>query len=128
MGTDKSFLVRDSPTRFLPPVFFHHSNQPGPQINGFKYFLFELRFHWNIRNLVSKKVTRRGMIPWGDWLAGVSYPRESCFGGFFIDSPGHDTPGRLTCRVVIPRGDWLGGVWYPGEIDWLGYDTPGSQI
>ena len=46
------------------------------------------------------------MIPWGDWLAGVSYPGESCFGGFFIKSPGYDM--------------------YPGEIDSQGYDNPGS--
>ena len=29
--------------------FFHHSNQPGLLINGFKYFQFLLRFRWVIR-------------------------------------------------------------------------------
>ena len=48
------------------------------------------------------------------------------------DSPGYDTPGRLTLRSMIPRGDRLTGVSYPEEIsihiltnDSPGYDTPG---
>ena len=42
---------------------------------------------------------------------------ESCFGGFFMDSPGYDTLGRLTRRGMIP-----------GETNLPGYDTPGIQI
>ena len=104
--------------------FFHYSNLLGP-----KYFRFWLRFHWVIRILVLKKLTRRGMIPWGDWLVRLSYPGE-------IESSGNHTGtavprGRhiladflLTRRGIIPRGDWLAGVSYPREIDSPGYHTP----
>ena len=43
---------------------------------------------------------RWGMIPQGDWLAGVWYPGESCFGGFFINSLWYDTLVRLTRRGI----------------------------
>ena len=61
-----------------------------------------------------------------NWLAGVWYPWESCFGGFFIDSSGYDTLGRLTRRGMMLRGDWLAGVSHPREIDSSGYHTPGD--
>ena len=87
---------------FWPPVFFYYSNQPGPLINGFKYFLFWLRFCRVA--VVSKKLTRPGLIPQGVmfwrisyWLAGIWYIGE-------IDSQGYDTPGRLTRWGRIPRG------------------------
>ena len=103
---------------FQPPVFFIIQTSLGHWSISLNIFVFSSDFAeictCSIRTLVSKKVTRRGMIPRGDWLAGISYHGESCFGGFLIDSPGNDTPG-----------DWLAGVWYPREIDTPGYDTPG---
>ena len=111
--TPKGTVQRD----FRPPVFFHHSNQPGPLINKFKYFHFYLGFHWDIGTSVSKKVTRRGMVPRGDWPTGV------------IDLPGYHTPGSHTPGShVLAAFYWLAGVWYPGEIDLRGYDIPGSQF
>ena len=40
--------------------------QPGTLINGFEYFRFWLKFCQVFQTLVSKKLTRRGMIPRGD--------------------------------------------------------------
>ena len=107
-GDPGTVLQRDSPTRFLTSSFFHHSNQPGPLINGFKYFRFWSRFCWVFQTLVSKKLTRRGttcMIPYP--------PRE-------IDSPGYHTQGVMFWGMFY----WLIRVWYPGELDSQGYDTP----
>ena len=59
---------------------------------------------------ILRRFTSWGMIPWGDWLAGVWYPAE-------IASLGYDT-----------QGDWLTRVWYHRESDSPGYDTRGSQI
>ena len=39
-------------------------------------------------------LTRRGMIPWGDWITGVWYPGET-------DSPGYDTPGSQIFLLKI---------------------------
>ena len=118
--------------RFSTFSFFHHSNQPGPLINGLTYFRVFL-------TLVSKKVTHLGITSrrvmfWRIfyWLAVIWYPGE-------IDLLRCHTLGRLTHWGIIPRedwlaglsypqGDWLAGVSYPGETDSLGYDTPGSQI
>ena len=66
------------------------------------------------------------MIPRGDWLARVWYPGESCFGGFCIDSPRYDTPGRKTRQSIIPRGDWLAGVWFPGRLTRQGITPRGD--
>ena len=104
--------------------FFHYSNLPGllttvTSDQWVKIFLILVKISWSYSNFRLNKLTRgggshvladflltpRGMILRGDGLLGVSYPGESCFGGFFIDSPGFDTPGRLTRRGIIPRGD-----------------------
>ena len=50
----------------LPVFFFIQTSLHGPLINGPKYFRFWLRFRRGIQTLVSKKLTRRGMIPRGD--------------------------------------------------------------
>ena len=72
------------------------------------------------------RLTRHGIIPKGDWLAGVprgdrlamvSYPREIDLLGYpweidlpWYHTPGRltcwGTPGRLTCQGIIPGGDW----------------------
>ena len=69
------------------------------------------------------------------WLSGVSYPGESCFGGFFIDSLGYDTwrvnkkiRQNMTPRDIILRWVSLAGVSYPGESILPGYHTPGSHV
>ena len=54
------------------------------------------------------RLTRRGIRPRGDWLAGVSNPGE-------IYSLGYQTPGRLTHRGIRPQGDWLTGVSDPAN-------------
>ena len=46
-------------------LFFHHFNQPGPLTNGLKDFRIWFRFRRDIRILIVKKLTRRGMIPRG---------------------------------------------------------------
>ena len=45
--------------------------------------------------------------------------------GVISNSPGYNTPRRLTPRSMIPWGDWLRAVWYLGEIDSAQYDTSG---
>ena len=40
------------------------------------------------------------MIPWGDWLAGVWYPRET-------DSPGYHTPGSQIFGLKIRITQWI---------------------
>ena len=69
-----------------------------------------------------------GIIPRGDWLAGVCDPVE-------LDSPGYAPRGYMMNNLV----PWLPGVWYPGSmiprgvifwrifIDSSGYPTPVSQ-
>ena len=42
------------------------------------------------------RLTHQDIIPRGDWLAGILYPKE-------IDSPGYYTPRRLTRRDIIPE-------------------------
>ena len=118
-------LKRTVQRDFWLPVFFIIQTSLGHWSMGLNIFEFWLRFRQVIQILVSKKLTHQGMISQGDWLTGVSYPRDSCFGGFFIDSPGYDTSGRLPCRGIIPRGDWLTGVSYLGETDSPGHHTPG---
>ena len=59
--TLKGTVQRD----FVPQLFFPNSNQLGSLTNGLKYFRFWFRFCQDIRILVSKKLTSRGMIPWG---------------------------------------------------------------
>ena len=94
-------------------TFFSLSNPPEPLTNGLKNW-FWLRFRGVIRILGLNKLTVSGMIPLGDWLARVRYPGEPCFGEFCIDSPGYDTPGRLTLRGIIPWGDRK--IWITRQI------------
>ena len=68
--------------------FYHYSNLPGPLTNELKYFWFWLGFRGVIQIL-----------------------------GYKIDSPGYDTPARLTCRDIIPQGDWLNRVHIPGRFN-----------
>ena len=68
-----------------------------------------------------RSLTRRGIIPEGDWLAGVFYHKE-------IDSPEYLTRRSLTCRGVITKGEWLvrvlqytrGRLTRKGNIPWRG--------
>ena len=48
---------------------------------------------------------------------GYDTPESHVLVDFFIDSPGYDTPGRLTRRVIIPQEDWLTGVSVSGEME-----------
>ena len=57
--------LKGQSNEILDPHFFHNSNQPGSLTNGLKYFRFWFRFRRDIRILVSKKLTPRGMIPRG---------------------------------------------------------------
>ena len=59
----------------LTSCFFHHLNLPGPMRNGLKYFRFCLRIRRAFQHKMYQ-LTRRGIIPRGDWLAGESNPSE----------------------------------------------------
>ena len=102
--------------------FFHYLILPGALTNGLSYFRFRFRFRRAIRILCRfEKTNSPGYDTPGRWLAGVWYPMELCFGGFFIDSLRFDTPQR----GMILRGDWLAGASFPAEIASPGYHTPG---
>ena len=59
----------------LTSCFFHHLNLPGPMRNGLKYFRFCLRIRRAFQHKMYQ-LTRRGIIPRGDWLTGESNPSE----------------------------------------------------
>ena len=59
----------------LTSCFFHHLNLPGPMRNGLKYFRFCLRIRRAFQHKMYQ-LTRRGIIPREDWLAGESNPSE----------------------------------------------------
>ena len=61
----KKTHLKGQSNEILDPHFFHNSNQPGSLTNGLKYFRFWFRIRRDIRVLVSKKLTPRGMIPRG---------------------------------------------------------------
>ena len=66
---------------------------PGPLTIGLKYFYFR----GVIQILGLKKLSHTGRLTRWGMTTG-----ESCFGRFYIDSSGYDTPGRLTCGGIIP--------------------------
>ena len=69
--------------------------------------------------------TRQGMMPQGDCLARVWYPRE-------IDSPGYHTPGRflkilITRRNLNPNRKYVNSLFRgPGRFEW--WQKRGSKI
>ena len=116
----KKINWKNIPTKLSFSIFYYYSNLPRRVTDGLKYFRFWLRFSRVIQILGFKKtdlpgydtpgrLTRRGIIPWGDWLTGVSYvPRRDWLTG--VSYPRKiDSPGRVP---------------YPGEIDSPGYHTP----
>ena len=60
-----NFSLKGQSNEIFDLLFFHHFNQPGPLTNGLKYFRIWFRFRRDIRILIAKKLTRRGMIPQG---------------------------------------------------------------
>ena len=99
------FGIKETVQRDFRPPFFHYSNLHGPLIDGLKYFRFLIKISRSLSNFRLNKTNLPGYdIPRGDVLAGVSYLGELYFGSFFIDSPGYDTPERLTRQGIIPRG------------------------
>ena len=101
-----SFMLKGTAQQDFNLQFFSSFDPAWVTINGLKYFRFWLRFCWAIWALVSKK---------SDSPSLGNHPPASHVLADFL----------LTCRDMIPRGDWLARVIYSGEIDLLGYDTPG---
>ena len=59
-------VLKGQSNEILNLHFFHYSNLSGPLSDGLQYFKFWIRFRRVIQILASKKLTGRGMIPWGD--------------------------------------------------------------
>ena len=58
-----------------------------------------ISLEWPLNKIQKSHKTPHSMIPQGDWLSAVWYPRE-------IDSAQYDTPGRLTQHSMVPGGDF----------------------
>ena len=69
---DDSALSRTAASRTLRCPD-HNSNLHVPLTNGLKYFRLWLRFRRVIKTLVSKKLTRQGMIPRGVMFWRIFY-------------------------------------------------------
>ena len=106
----KGTVQRDCLTTF----FFHHSNLPGPLINGLTYFWFWLRFpgdfqkfwnllHWNL----PQYHTAQSQSPCSIILPGVNLPAVSYYGKSLMMTLGSQQPFLQTfaqaCKWTVSQ-------------------------